>query len=329
MLKNEISQHIIQPVEYVQAADDFGMKMFNALDVDIESSLAAYENFHSDWDIKVADRANNLIENRVDLVVADIPYLSLAAAAKAGIPSIALCSLNWADVLEYYLSKDEGKEILEIMRAAYNSAEYFLQPAPSMKMKGLDNLREIGPVCKPGEFLREELDKILPDKEDVWVVLVGMGGMPYDIDYSQWPRFILSRPVYYIVPVTNQTGCNWIIPLEKWESNYSDLVASVDLVVTKPGYGMFVESAVAGVPVLYVERNNWPDVSSLTKWLAAVAHCRAISLEVFQAGEFQDEMTSLLEQGHYSPVEPTGNREAAQLIVNMLLNKPKEKPGKG
>jgi len=317
--QNEISRKITLSVDYEQAADDFGMKMLNALDVDLDSSLASYNNFHNDWDIKVADLASNLIENNVNLVVADIPYLSLAAAAKAGIPSIALCSLNWADVLEFFVPKEEGKEILEIMRAAYNSAEYFLQPTPSMKMNGLGNLRGIGPVCKPGQYCRGEIEKIFSVKEDVWLVLVGMGGMPYDIDYSQWPQFILSKPVYYIAPASSNTECDWIMSVERWNNSYSDLVASVDLVVTKPGYGMFVESAVAGVPVLYVERKNWPDVESLTDWLVMVAHCMEISLDVFQAGSFADEMTLLLEQGRYMPIEPTGNQEAALIIQKILL----------
>jgi hypothetical protein len=46
------------------------------------------------WSIEDARLFRDL---QPDLVFSDVAYLPLAGAARAGIPSVSMCSLNWAD----------------------------------------------------------------------------------------------------------------------------------------------------------------------------------------------------------------------------------------
>jgi len=131
--------HHLDNVKY--ATDDFGMVMNHAFSVDTQASLARYESLHQDWDDKVNALAQQFIDSQVDVVLADVPYLPLAAAQVAGIPAIALCSLNWADILSHYVGLDKQQAIINSMYAAYQSARYFLQPAPSMAMPKLESTR--------------------------------------------------------------------------------------------------------------------------------------------------------------------------------------------
>ena len=88
------------------ANDDFGMVMNHAFSVDTKTSLARYQRLHQDWDDKVKTLAQQFIDSEIDVVLADVPYLPLAAAQVAGIPAVALCSLNWADILSHYIALD-------------------------------------------------------------------------------------------------------------------------------------------------------------------------------------------------------------------------------
>jgi len=73
------------------------------------------------------------------------PNLTLAGAAQADIPAIAIGNINWAVIYEdLFGNRPEAPEILDQMWAAYNSACAFLQPAPSMPMQALDNAHPIG-----------------------------------------------------------------------------------------------------------------------------------------------------------------------------------------
>ena len=85
------------------ATDDFGMVMNHAFSVDTQASLSRYESLHQDWEDKVNALAQQFIDAHVDVVLADVPYFPLAAAKVAGIPAVALCSLNWADILSHYV----------------------------------------------------------------------------------------------------------------------------------------------------------------------------------------------------------------------------------
>lgn len=337
-----IQRRIFNPDVLQPVADDFGMMMRDALTVDLSASLHAYQTFHASLAERIELLSKELLEQKFDLVLADIPYLTLAAAQKVGIPSVALCSLNWADILENALllataTQPEntaaqqplspelarvGAEIVREIRDIYQQADCFLLPTPSMPMSTLTNTLTIGPVCTPGVKCREALTLNTQVAENAWFVLVGMGGMPFDLKPDKWPTQMLGKALHYIVAdkIAQDASHPQVIPETQTGLSYSDLVASVDLILTKPGYGMFVEAAAAGVPVLYVERRDWPEAQALTDWFQTVAHCREISTEVLHRGAFADEMRTLLELGRYDPVSATGNMQGATFLAQYLCS---------
>lgn len=337
---DQIKRRIFNPDVLQPVADDFGMVMRNALTVDLSASVHAYQTFHASLPERIEQLSKELIEQKVDLVLADIPYLTLAAAKKAGIPSVALCSLNWADILEHALLLGAsnayvntaaqqtispklalvGAEIVREIRGIYQQTDYFLLPAPSMPMPTLTNTLAIGPVCTPGVRHREALALNTQVSEDAWFVLVGMGGMTFDLELVEWPTHMLGKPIHYIVAdnIAQTSRHPQVISEIQTGLSYSDLVASADLILTKPGYGMFVEAAADGVPVLYVERRDWPEAQALTDWLHSVAHCAEISTEALHRGDFAGEMRKLLEIGRYDPVAATGNMQGASLLAQYL-----------
>lgn len=337
---DQIQRRIFNPDVLQPVADDFGMVMRDALTVDLSASVHAYQIFHASLPERIERLSKDLIEQKVDLVLADIPYLTLAAAQKAGIPSVALCSLNWADILEDALLlatstqfenvaaqqavspelARTGTEIVREIRGIYQQTDYFLLPTPSMPMPTLTNTRAIGPVCTRGVRRRAALASNTQVTCDAWFILVGMGGMPFDLDLDEWPTHMLDKPLQYIVAdkIAQMSKYPHVISETQTGLSYSDLVASADLILTKPGYGMFVEAATAGVPILYVERLDWPEAQALTDWLRIVAPCAEISTEALHRGDFADEMRKLLELGCYDPVSATGNMDGASLLAKYL-----------
>ncbi|WP_424585622.1 hypothetical protein [Zwartia sp.] len=339
---DQIQKRILNPNVLQPVADDFGMVMRDALTVDLSASLLAYQKFHASMPERIEHLSEELLEQKIDLVLADVPYLTLAAAKKVGIPSVALCSLNWADVLEHALLLATsnalentassraispelarvGAEIVREIRGIYQQADCFLLPTPSMPILTLTNTRAIGPVCTPGIMRREALAFNTQVTGDVWFVLVGMGGMPFDLELDEWSTHMLGKPIHYIVAgkIAQISKHPHVISETQTGLSYSDLVSSVDLILTKPGYGMFVEAAAAGVPVLYVERRDWPEAKALTDWLEVVAHCTEISTEVLHRGDFVDEMRKLLELGRYDPVAATGNMQGATFLAQYICS---------
>ena len=70
-------------------------------------------------------------------------------------------------------------------------------------------------------------------------MLVSMGGIASRLPIERWPRI---GGVRWLVEQSWQVGHPDAIVLESLPMNFSDLLASSDALVCKPGYGSFVEA---------------------------------------------------------------------------------------
>ncbi len=311
-----LARRITVPFEHQPVGDDFGMVMRDALAVDVAASAERYRQLHGQWQPRVDAVAHELEQAAPDLVFGDVPYLTLAAASRAGLPAVAMCCLNWADIYHYFCRDlPEAGRVHGQMLEAYNSARLFLRTEPAMPMPGLDNLRNIGPVACRGRNRREELNERYGIGEQERLVVVGMGGIAFRLPMASWPalpglRFAVQRDWQVERPDT--------LVVEETGLTFSELLASADLVLTKPGYGTFAEAALAGVPVLYVPREEWPEEPYLVQWLGRQVPCAAIPHADLMAGRIGAAAQRLLEQPRPGARAGDGVAEAVACLRGFL-----------
>lgn len=308
-----LRQRFLCDFQHLPLAFDFGMRMANAVDVEVEESAAAYRDFHADWEHKVGREAEAMRRLKPDLLLANVPYLSLAAARMAGVPAVGMCSLNWADIYGHYCAHDGvGRVIHAQMLEAYNSARCFLQPQPSMPMPDLVNVFRISPIAQLGRRQRATIARQGALKDGERLVLVAMGGMEFRLPIERWPN---SPGVRWLVPQAWGVARDDVTAFETLGLSFSDVLASSDAVLTKPGYGTFAEAACAGVPVAYVARADWPEEPYLVQWLSRNGVCAEVQRGVLQTGE----LAALLQALWAQPLPPrpraTGAAEAAQYLL--------------
>jgi hypothetical protein len=297
----------------VRREADVGMLMDSALDVRLDDSRRAYARFHENWERRVRDEARWLKELSPDLVLANVPYLVLAAAASAGIPAAAMCSLNWADIYDRYFGRDH---IYEEMLAAYRSADRFLRLTPGMPMDDLPNRRVIGPVSRLGRARRAELHRRLGVDEATRVVLIAPGGTEWRLPIETWP----SAPgMRWLVPASWRTRLSHAHAFEELGWPFTDVLASCDAVIGKPGYGTFTEAACHGVPMLYVRRSGeWPEEPYLIEWLERHARAAEIDRKTLERGEFFQDLAALMRRPLLPPPPPDGVMQATDFFVDCL-----------
>lgn len=304
-------------VVFEPADTDIGMLQANALEVSVENSAQAYSSFHEDWEAKVEQEAKYLDSLGATVLLANVPYLALAGASLANITSIALCSLNWLEIYRYYYENrdQESHRIMQQMLTAYNSAQCFLQPAPSMPMPQLSNIQPIGPIAQLGQNRRDEIVEKIGLKKNEQIILVSLGGMELRFPVENWPK---QSGLRFLLPTSWKSEHPSTVALESLDIPFADLMQSCDVLIAKPGYGSFVEAACAQVPVLYLERPNWPEAPYLISWLEQHGRCMQLPLERLQTGDMRD-LVDQLYLGDIPPAtEPTGVEEAADHIVKML-----------
>ena len=83
------------PFSFESVEVDTGIEQVDSLEVDVGASIARAAAFHRTLDDRIDAEARALTTRGADLVVGDIPPLACAAAARAGIPAIAVGNFTW------------------------------------------------------------------------------------------------------------------------------------------------------------------------------------------------------------------------------------------
>lgn len=315
-----LAARIHAPFQHRHEPADVGLAMHDAVRVDPAASRDAYLDFHRNWDARVAQEADWLRTQDIGGILADAACLPLAAAAHAGIPGIGLCSLNWVDIAGAYLADQPGMaQVLDQMTVAYRSARAFLRATPAMPMDWLENSEALPPIAARGIARGDELRARLGLGAEERLVLIGFGGIGYQA----------SRPLPKLTGMRWLVPDGWIdaasdtradlIPFARAGLPFLDLLASCDTLVTKVGYGSFVEAAAAGIPVLYIDRPDWPETPFLVDWLHA--HARAAAID--ETRLFDPEIGALLATIQAAPSMPEvavdGAAAAARRVMELLV----------
>lgn len=314
--REQLTRRIAADFAHVPEARDFGFVMHNAVDIDLAASAARYREFHADWPQRIASEAAWLGEHGVDALLSNVAYLPLAAAAQAGISAAGLSSINWADLFAHYFGGAPwAAKIHAQMLAAYNAGKGFLRVTPGLPMAGLLQRQNIEPIARIGRPDRKRLSRLLDLDEGRRWVLLAMGGMAFPLPVEDWPPL---AGTIWLVPDAWNIRRGDVRAFDSAALDFRDLLASVDAVVAKPGYGTFVEAACSGIPILYLEREDWPETPHLATWLAGNARAQVVTREQLMAGDLSGALQELWRAPAPAVPAARGADQAARWLVKAL-----------
>ena len=321
LTQEQLARRIQAPFTHIHEASDFGFVMHDALRVDLDASAARYREAYADWPQRVADEARLLEQVAPDLVLSNISPLPLAGAAAADIPALAMCSLNWADLFaHYYSGQDWAAPIHAAMQTAYASARMFIRFSPGMAMPSLANLAIVGPVSiyanSPAQVSREDAAQALGLPLHKRWLLLALGGIAHRLPVEDWPELPGTQ---LLVPADWQIAQRAdITPYSDAQLPFADLLPVVDVVLSKPGYGTFVEAACCGLPVLYLQRPDWPEAECLEAWLHQNARAAILAPAAGISGNFLPGLNTLLARPAPPRPQADGIEQALRLINRAL-----------
>lgn len=301
---------------HIAERSDFGFVMQDAVSIDFARTAQAYREQHANWPQRIADEAALFARLQPDLVLTDVAYLPLAGAAQAGIRSLSMCSLNWADLFAHFFGHEAWATSIhgEIL-AAYRTSGCFLRLTPAMPMNDLPRVRTIAPVAALGKDLRGTLRQRTGGSADEKIVLIAFGGIDNPLPVERWP---CAENLRWLIPQSWPVVRKDMTAIEPIGLNFTDLLRSVDAVLTKPGYGTFTEAACNGTPVLYLRRDDWPEQDCLIDWLKINARCRETGAAELVSGRLQTALAELWQQHPPAIPIPAGAQEAAALVSTWL-----------
>jgi hypothetical protein len=133
---------------------------------------------------------------------------------------------------------------------------------------------------------------------DEWVIV--FTGDPPSIALPDGVRFIDAAAIY------------------DGRLRYEDLVRAVDVVVTKPGFGIVAECLANGTPVLYTSRGPFREYEVMVSEMPRFLRCEFLDIESLLAGHWREALDRL-QRRPPPPEHPATN--GAEVVAEMIRDR--------
>ncbi len=295
---------------------DVGCIQDGPLKIDIDATWAAYQHFHETWEARLSSEVAAMQAASPSLVIADTPYLAIEAGSRAQIPTVALANFTWDLVLKEYghASSHAHQQLIEYIRGCYAKVDMALRITPAPSINAFSSMIDIGPIADPATPERNRLASALALAPDERIVLVGFGGIPLtSLPLKQMEQL---RPYRFLIDGPAPSGYSRIHSTKALPFSFKTLLASVDVIMTKPGYGTVVEAVALQQPIVYVRRFNFADEPPLVDYLHRYGRSVELSIDDFTQGCWEPALRqALTAPAALLPPPSTGATEAAKAIV--------------
>jgi UDP:flavonoid glycosyltransferase YjiC (YdhE family) len=309
LVKSSAPRHVLQPLEIIPFEADTGMVQLDSLRLDEVESLRRAAAFHAALPQKADVEARFLKEHGAQLVLGDIPPLAFAAAAAAGVPSVAVGNFTWDWIYSGYPGVPNA--LIRTIRDAYAHASLALRLPMSGGFEGLESkTRDLPFIARTSHRDPAEVRRMLGVPHDTPMVLTSFGAYGLqNLDVAALERL---RGYAVIRDELPERG-----PDQPFD--YQDMVRAADVVVTKPGYGIISECIANDTAILYTSRGRFPEYEVLVREMPQYLRAQFIEQDDLLAGRWTPALERLL-ASRPPPTKPAvnGAEVAAEIISDML-----------
>jgi L-arabinokinase len=285
---------------------DTGIVQLDSLNLDATESIRRAEAFMATFDQRVSTEAAFLRANDAIMTISDLPALGIAAGNAVGIPALASGNFTWDWIYAHY---QDGANVAAQIGYVYKYTMLALRMPTWGGFETMPKVQDTPFVARRSGREPDELRDALGIPRDRRVVLTSFGG--YGLEGLNVDA--LRRLAGYHVLLPGMIDENAIYDRGY---RYEDLVRAVDVVVTKPGYGIISECIANGTALLYTSRGDFREYQVLVDAMPKFLRCGFIDHADLFAGNWQPHLDSLLAQ----PEPPTRPRvNGAEVAADILL----------
>jgi hypothetical protein len=282
------------PFTLIDGACDTGVVQIDSLRLDEEATIRRAAEFHRQLS-RLAELEGALLrEHDARFVVADTAPLGAVAAGAAGVPSVVLANFTWDWIYEGYPEAlTAAPDLVPILRDGYRHAGDAWRLPLHGGFTMFDHPVDLPFIAR--HATRDPLDvrRLLELPPDVPLALSSFGGYGLrDFDLrrldclDEWGVVITGNHPPGALPA----GVQFIDEGHMYASGvcYEDLVGSVDVVVTKPGFGIVTECLANDTAMLYTSRGRFVEYDVLVAEMPRFLRCEYIDQESLLAGRWRE-----------------------------------------
>ncbi len=369
---------LLAPAEIHAVETDTGVVQIDSLHLDEAETIRRAGDFHGALDRTAEAEAAFLEQAGASLVVGDIPPLAFAAAARAGVPGIAIGNFTWDWIYEEYASSlPLAPALLETIRAAYRRARLALRLPMSGGFAAFSDVRDIPLIARRARRAGAEVRQGLGLPENRPIALLSFGGYGLEgfdlralsclggwavvttthvarggnitvdsrqssVDRNQSTvdsrqSTVAAESTVYsrkhtidsresmlggegTPPRVARSLGQGLFTIDEREMyaagyRYEDLVAAVDVVATKPGYGIIAECIANDTAILYTSRGHFVEYDVLVAAMRRCTRSLFITNDTLYSGRLAPHLDRLLAQPAPPEHPATDGAEVAADII--------------
>ena len=326
-----LARTIRGPYQLITGAPDPGIVQRDSVTHDDEASARAASAFYGSFDARVDEACRRLDGIQPGLIVGDIPPLAFAVGDRLGVASLAVANFTWDWIYEAMPEVVRASpDILSVIRNAYGRATHALELPFSGGFEVFPVRERLPLVARHASRSRAETRAALGLPHDGKAVLLSFGGygLPdLDVnsvrDLDDWTIVSTDRTSGKdfggSVKWGQTSGVRRLTPLDEsvfltGTLRYEDVVAAVDAVITKPGYGIIAECAAHDTPLVYTSRGAFREYDLLVEEMPRVVRCAFISQADLRAGHWR----ASLERALAAPRPPRPRTDGADVAAGVI-----------
>jgi L-arabinokinase len=317
------------PVIFLEGPCDSGVIQIDSVRLDEQATARAAADFYGTVAARRDAEAAILRRHDAQLVIADAPPLACLGAATAGIPSIVTSNFTWDWIYSGYSEtfSRHAPEVIPLIGEAYALAAAGWRLPMHGGFESVPLVLDLPFVARHAhaDHPRARVFECLGIPGGRPVVLSSFGGYGlHGLDHStldcldSWTVVLTGREPRPRLPA----GVAYVDEREIYDAGfrYEDLVAAVDVVATKPGYGIISECVANDTAILYTSRGRFLEYDVMVREMPRVLRCEFLDLPSLLAGRWLDALDRLLA----SPPPPkhprTDGADIAALMIAAFLD---------
>jgi hypothetical protein len=305
-------------VRFRSGAFDVGLAQRDSIRADVAESLRRLQVLYARRRALVEQERRFLREVSAALVVADIPAMPLEAARAAGCRTAAVGNFGWNWIYGAFCDRDPAwGGLVDAIEEGYRCADLLVRLPFCEPMAIFDRREDVGVTAEPGTPDRERLAALTgADPARSWVLL-SFTSLDWGEDAVRRVAGTADHAFFTVLPLAWEAAN--MHPVDPTVMPFSDILATCDLVVSKPGYGIVAECVANRKPLLHAERTDFLEYPVLVDAIASYLPQVRLSADDLYAGRLEDGLAALA--GAPPPpgiIAMGGADQAARILLGLV-----------
>jgi len=294
---------------------DIGVIQSDSLTTDKVATLTKLRHIQAQANSLIAAEADFIQQNRISLVLADIPPLAIQIAQAAGVPCWMISNFGWDFI--YRAWGGEFSEIANQIAESYSVCDRLFRLPFHEPMSAFPNVVDVGLTGGSPRYsladLHTQFDLWADPERTIMLTFGGLGlnQIPYENlqHFPDWQFLAFDRQA----PVLPN-----LIPITDTLYRPVDLMPLCGRVISKPGYSTFAEACRVGTPVVSLMREEFAEAPFLLEGLRHSSPHQILTQEEFCNSNWEFLHQPLQSPLEYKPIATDGNEAIARAVIDFF-----------